>query len=362
MRMPTPARVWVSASLICVGLVLFPTYHHWLATRTWEPVKIPVSLAPGHLRTADFNVNLRRVFYFQIETEYSYDPDCQDYKVLQTRWWLSHDGQLVETWEGFWNNHWAGVAHGPVTGSYLGAFEGGPGRYSLDVEIAPGASCLQKYHPRLRVYADDTDYANGGWVFETTLFVSCLLVAVGAGFLGVSFAASPAIEVPRGESLAIFETLRVQREASRRKLALMSPGAIFPSLGYVYAVTCLVLFFSAAPFQMVKLLRSDGISARVLRRDMIEATMGEPSAGLLVYVDAAGKLYFDSEQVTPAELERALSDEFARRADWSVYVEGDPNATYQAVIDAADLVRAANGRVILLTPGMRAEAEAARHR
>jgi biopolymer transport protein ExbD len=360
MRMPTPARVWLSASLICAGFALFPAYHHWLATRTWEPVDIPVSLAPGHINTGDFEVNLHRTFHFAIETAYSYDPACQDYNVLQTRWWLSRDGQAVETWEDFWNNHWARVPHGPMSGSYLGAFEGDPGRYSLDVEIASDASCLQKYQPKLRVYADDSNYAKGGWIFEMTLLTSCLLIGVGAGFLGVSCALPAAIEVPSRESLAIFKTLRVRREASRRKLMVMGPASILPTVGYFYAATFFLLFLTMVPFRLGRSRWDQGIPARLLRANLIQASLDQPQTGLLVEVDGNGDLYLSSKPVTAAELQRALEDEFARRADWSVYVEADPDVAYAGVVRAMDTVRGAHGKVILLTPDTRADVEKAR--
>lgn len=169
-------------------------------------------------------------------------------------------------------------------------------------------------------------------------------------------------KAPRGESLAIFETLRVQREAHQRKLALMSPGTIVPSVGYMFAVTWFVIFLAFAPFRFVR-QQNDGIPVRLLRGDVIGASVvAGPVTGLLVYVDATGELYLNSKRVTAAELQAALANEFARRADWSVYVEGDPDAAYLAVIQAMDLVRGAHGRVILLTPEMRAEAEMARRR
>ena len=101
---------------------------------------------------------------------------------------------------------------------------------------------------------------------------------------------------------------------------------------------------------------------RLLRTDTIQATMDQPTTGLLVYVARNGDLYLNSRRLTSAQLERALEQQFALRADWSVYVESDPDVTYQTVVRAMDLVRSANGRVIMLTPGMRADAAAARSR
>jgi len=365
--MPAPARVWVSALLICAGVALFLAYRHWFATRTWVAVDMPISLTPGHIRTGNFYVNLHTVFRFQIDLK-GYDdnywryPNCKDYEVVQTRWWLSRDGRVISTWEGFWDNHWAGVPHGPVSGSYLGAFTGTPGRYNLDVELASNASCLERFHPHLRVYADDTDYAGGGWIFATALLTSCLLVGAGIGLLLAGSTAPLPAKVSRVESLAIFRALRTQRESSRRKLLVMGPASILPTVAYFYATTFFVLFLVMAPFHLSRFSRSQGIPARLLRMDTIQATMDQPATGLLVYVARNGDLYLNSRRVTSAQLARALEQQFAFRADWSVYVEGDPDVTYQTVDGTMDLVRSAHGKVIVLTPGMRADAAAARSR
>ena len=363
MRMPTPTRVWVSAFLVCAGIVLFLAYRHWFATRTWVAVDTPISLAPGHVRIGDFHVNQRAtygvVIQFQ-EYEYWRHPECQDYQVLQTRWWLSRGGRVTSTWKDSWNNS-EGAPDSPLGGSYLGAFDGDRGRYDLDVEIAPGAGCLQQFHPRLRVYADDTDYAGGGWVFATVFLASWLLVGAGGGLLLVGWAAPFPVDVSRGESLAIFDTLRARRVSSRRKLLLMGPASILPTVAYLYATTFFLLFLVVAPLQLSRFARSRGIPARLLRADVIQASMDQSTTGLLVFMDRSGNLYLNSKRETAAQLERALEKEFGLRADWSVYVEADPDLPYQTVVQAMDMVRTAHGKVIILTPATRAETEAARH-
>ena len=365
MRTPAAARVWVSVLLICAGIGLFPAYHRWFATRTWVAVDSPIPLAPGHVRIGDFHVNLHAVYYVGIEFQ-GYNswqhPNCQDDQVIQARWWLWRDGRVAATWEDSWGNHWNGVPDGPVESPYLGVFDASPGHYDIDVEIASDASCLQPFHPRLRVYADDSDYAASGWINATAFLGSCALIGIGAGFLLVSSAApaATAIQIPRGQSLAIFDTLRVQHESLRRRPTLMSPGAILPTVAYSYAATFFLLFLVIAPFRLSRFSRSQGIPVRLLRTDTIQATMDQPTTGLLVYVARNGDLYLNSRRLTSAQLERALEQQFALRADWSVYVESDPDVTYQTVVRAMDLVRSANGRVIMLRPGMRADAAAAR--
>jgi biopolymer transport protein ExbD len=140
----------------------------------------------------------------------------------------------------------------------------------------------------------------------------------------------------------------------------MGPHSIFPTIGYVWGLTYLIIFLVFSPFIFGTFRSNRGIRVRLLRPWIITAAMGELATGLLVYVDRSGILYLNSKRITEEELRRALEDEFARRSDWSVYVEGDSELPFSAVIRAMDLMRGAHGKVILLTPEMRAEEEAAR--
>ena len=364
MRLPTARRICASALLFCAGIVLLPAYKHWVATRTWVAVDTPISMAPGHVKIENFRVNLAAVYDMQIELN-GYDywryPKCYGYEGLQVRWWLSRDGHVVSTWRDYWGGILDPNSNSPMRGPYLGTFYGSGGLYNLDVEIASDATCLQAFHPRLRVFTDESDYSRG-WIFAMALLASCGLVGISVGFLVVSLIsevqgqAQPAC----GESLPIFDTLRIERESTRRKLLLMGPESALPTVGSFCALTSLILFLGYAPFVLVNWQRSYGIPVRLLRPGLIQAS-SNGQTGLLVYVDRNDNLYLDSKRLTPEELVRALQAEFARRADWSVYVDGDSDAKYASVVRAMDLVRKAQGKVIMVTPSLRAEAEARRH-
>lgn len=363
-RMPAPSRLGISLSLLCAGIVLFPAYNHWVLTRTWVAVDMPISLAPGHLRTGSFNVNLSTTYQINIELhgyEYWRYPDCHSQRVIQARWWLSRDRRVVSTWKDYWGSSWNFVPSDFLQGTYLGTFDSSTGRYNLDIEMVSDATCLQAFHPRLRVYADDSDYVRGGWVHEMALLASFPLVGIGIAFLLVSSTEPFQAKITHGQSLAIFDTLRAKRQSAQRKFVLMGPASIVPTVGYVCALTYFLLFLAAAPFQLARFSRSLGIPARLLRPSFIQVSSDRQTTGLLVYVDRSGNLYKNSKPITAEELPRALEEEFARRADWSVYVEGDSATEYRAVVHAMDLVRSAQGKVIMLTPNMRAEEQASHH-
>lgn len=143
------------------------------------------------------------------------------------------------------------------------------------------------------------------------------------------------------------------------KALLRQPRSTAPALGYAYALTCCLALLIVAPFQMLKFRVSRGIPTRLLSSGVVQAESSLRTTGLLVYIDRNGKLFLNSKPVTASQLPRALEAEFARRADWSVYVEGDSDANYGDVIRAMDQVRAAHGAVIILTPELRTEIAAA---
>ena len=59
--------------LIIAPLAAYASLHQWVATRTFVPVDIPVSLKPGHIRTGPFRVNL--VDSFSVSLNIADQPD-----------------------------------------------------------------------------------------------------------------------------------------------------------------------------------------------------------------------------------------------------------------------------------------------
>jgi len=167
------------------------------------------------------------------------------------------------------------------------------------------------------------------------------------------------VHATRGESLGIFDRLRTDGESARLKLTLMSPSSATANTGYAWGLACFCIFLGIAPLILSRTQRGDGIPVRVLAPGVLRSDTDRTTTGLLVYVARSGKLYLNSKPVTEKELPGALEHAFALRADWSVYVEGDPELPYAAVVRAMDQIRSAGGKVIMLTPGMRAEAQSA---
>jgi biopolymer transport protein ExbD len=145
---------------------------------------------------------------------------------------------------------------------------------------------------------------------------------------------------------------RLRRQG--RDSPLLDPRTTAPLLGYVYAVTWMVIFLTTAPFYISKWFFASGLPARLVRPGVVLASIGGET-GLLVYVDRSGSFYLNSKPITAQDLPPALETELARRAGRSVYVEGDLNGEFGNVAQAMNLVRAAGGEVIMMTPKFRAE-------
>ena len=71
---------------------------------------------------------------------------------------------------------------------------------------------------------------------------------------------------------------------------------------------------------------------------------------VLVAVERDGKIYFDTQQVTPQELTTKVQDKLSNRTDKKIYIKADGRARYGTVVEVVDDVRAAGvDQVGLLT-------------
>ena len=73
----------------------------------------------------------------------------------------------------------------------------------------------------------------------------------------------------------------------------------------------------------------------------IQMPDAEKEDAVLVAVMRDGKLYFDTQQITPEQLTKKVKDRLANRADKRVYIKADAGAKYKWVVDAVDDVRSA---------------------
>ena len=350
--MRSRASGWLGLGLLLAGLGLIAGIQFWHVTRIFVSLDIPVSLSRGHIQTGEFLINRDAIYEVSIEFAASSgfgQGDCEQLsyagKPLQTRWAAKRNG-IPDTQ--------AGRAH--TEGCYLGGLSAESGRYELDVEVLSDSGSLNALKPRLHIEAYWGAYLETEEIADYLSLWGAAFALVGASLLCLSSfstrKASPSvlllqIVAPRGSPYPI----------RRRDLPLVPLSRILPIAGYTYAVVYMLLFLCGASF-VFSARHIEGIPARLIRPRVIAANADRHETGLLVYVDRNGLFYLNSKPVAPEALPAALEYELARRGDRSVYVEGDSDAAAGVVITAMDIVRGVGGKVVMMTPRMRAEAAA----
>jgi biopolymer transport protein ExbD len=347
------ASGWLGLGLLLAGLGLIAGVHLWHATRTFVPLDIPVSLSRGHIQTGEFLINLEA--FYEITIEFAASPgfgqgDCEQLsyagKPLRTRWTAKRNG-IPDTQ--------AGRAH--TDGCYLGGLSAESGRYELDVEVLSDSGSLNALKPRLHIEAYWGAYLETEEIADYLSLWGGAFALVGASLLCLSSfstrKASPSvlllqIVAPRGSPYPI----------RRRDLPLVPMSRILPIAGYTYAIFWSLLLVVHLMMLAFFTRNRFAIPARLIRPGVIAANADRHENGPLVYVDRNGLFYLNSKLVTPEALPAALEYELARRGDRSVYVEGDSDAAAGVVITAMDIVHGVGGKVVMMTPRMRAEAAA----
>lgn len=219
MRGRVPLRVWIGLAFILTAVCIYGSWKWWMETRTWVPLDIPISLAPGHVLSPEFRVNVDAGFWIFIEEWRAFDADAADCLIgygeeycrksqarpLRASWKLMDSGKIVAQGSTDSYQAWRGGMVSRARG--LGAFSVPPGRhYVLDINIIEGGRRFDAGHPRL--WIAPISY----WLFEqdqTLVFLFSLFFgAVGTVLLAIG----------------IWQRLRDKREAER--VSLTAPGPL----------------------------------------------------------------------------------------------------------------------------------------
>ena len=339
---------WLGIAFVAAGLGFSAYSRYWLAIHTDAALDIPVSLNRGHIRTGQFSIRDDEPHSVDVLFAVNGTASCDvvsGHEAIRTIWSASRNGKPIPKPSG---------KIFPTSGCNLGFLTDGPGRYELDIEIVSDTASLDAMQPRLLIeLAYWRDYKDYGDAADDLLSFGIFVATIGASLLLLS-RFGPNANWPLGQALNISPPRANRLLIPRRDYLLLDPRSTAPLLGYVYAVTYMVVFLMYAPFYLATWFHGSGLPARLVRPGVILAAI-DGEKGLLVYVDHSGKFYFNSKSITADELPTALERELASRADQSVYVEGDPDVEYASVVQAMNLVRGSGGEVIMVTPKFRAE-------
>lgn len=151
-------------TLATIGLLVFVAAicvlwgtNHWVQTRTFDPVDMPVSLQQGQIRTGAFEINLSESY----EVFIHFDPSLDDYyaegrcsykNLGSDRWRVFRLVRGSSTERQLWASY-----NNSDDSLRANQFEAVPGRYEVEWDVPAGAACLNIRHPRLHVstYADE---------------------------------------------------------------------------------------------------------------------------------------------------------------------------------------------------------------
>jgi len=188
-------------------------------------------------------------------------------------------------------------------------------------------------------------------------FIQFFAVSLGsAGFVSIvrgldrAFAKNlPARTLPR-----IFPELPLRNVTAWNKRG-PSPSLI-PAMLNAFSVSWIcvlmsqiILFmaFQPEPFQ--------GLWVSWEKRSQISAVESPWSRTMSVYVRSPGKFFVNGEVVTRERLEGTLREELGHRAEWTVYVEADPDTRFMDTVYVIDTIQGLGAKVVWITPRTRAE-------
>jgi hypothetical protein len=320
---PLPRPVSLGWLLILVGVAIYLPFSHWMATRTFVAFNKPVSLAPGHLRTGPFAINLNEPYTIWLDCDQQQQGgECSSYSVLSSSWILYKGIHAVDS-----------SGKEPVQDSYLMGFQREAGTYDLDLTILKDSSCLNAFHPRLRIFTSREPYD----LFASMVYVFCAL-SVGVGSTLLLLARQRLRAVP---------VLRKPKESKR-------PFWGLPAFGFFAANVYMVLALTMMVLQIIDHEAPRGLRVRVIRPGALAA----PSPGIqpllvrlqLTTRDKRPDLYVGSQRMAWEDFDAFLKKEIVRRPpNWPVYFEGDPEMDWQDAARAIDRIRGLNADVVLIT-------------
>jgi hypothetical protein len=151
--MPFRSTARPALALLVLGLAIYFPSYFWIKSRSLVPLDVPMSLAPGHIETGEFQINLEGNFFVYADTRNLGDWNCRYLDRVRSHSFVLSSGRKSPLTGASKDDR--GDA---VVGSYLGYFHATPGRYSLSVEILSPTSDFNYCNPHLEVDISTAEY------------------------------------------------------------------------------------------------------------------------------------------------------------------------------------------------------------
>jgi biopolymer transport protein ExbD len=218
--------------------------------------------------------------------------------------------------------------------------------HSITVNFSSRAACLDAFHPRFVVQTHpdlSEDYVHANWL-------AAFLIALGIVLPIQSAIAKRARAYAPPRMLPELALRNVTRWPwGRRPMQfLSSPSA---AIG-VFAIVEMALMFTMMALEMQTDAKY-GLMVDLAPGQIARAPESPWHQTMSVRVTARGEYVVNGKVVAPQELRAALEAEFSRRPAWMVYVEGDDNVEFAAVLRAMDVIQGLGAQVLWITPEVR---------
>jgi hypothetical protein len=295
---------------------------------------MPISLSRGHIRTAEFKINVEAsyVLYAHFDLAFAAGPGgrgCASFP--RTSWELSKQGQVVARGDRSEPDEMGGV------------FSADAGMYRLDLEVWDDGSCLNAGSPQVGIAALDYQHSDVDHRLTRAFFASLLLAVTGLNLLLYSARARR----PPGPECSLTLPGPLPQLSGAIHTAYPTPTRGYDLRNsrqpYVWA------FQKPSSFGLIA-------STIFVLKPGIPAKPQPGIEPLLVRVESRGRnvtrsLYIGSQRIPPEDFGRVLRYGLTLRPPtWPVYVVGDSDLEWGDVMKAIDEIRGLHAEVVLLTP------------
>jgi biopolymer transport protein ExbD len=332
--------------LVAAILVLWGT-NHWIQTRTFDPVDMSVSLDAGQIRSGEFEINLRETYWVSIHIDdsvddYQNDGRCSFRNLGSKRWRVFQLNPGSVKGRELWAR-----SYDLDEGQDADGFRGIPGKYEVEWDVPPGATCLNARRPRLRVFALSGDYLEFGALLQYPCF---FLGGIGA-MLALRALWSWMLRFAPRPQLRIFPELVLRNVITWRRHRLAPPIGDMSNFGVVWSSILYVLMFTFW-FAMIKPLPSHGLLVDLKQARSGAAQPSPWSETTSVYIGPL-QFYVNGRPIERNKLRDKLAEALGKQMVWSVYLEADSDCTFGDAVYAMDTIRGLGATVVWITPKAR---------
>lgn len=367
----------------CLWWGLWAAWHY---SRTWAPVDMPISLSRGHVRTAEFKLDLESDYAINLAIQAENlpsipcpdgSPNCQrNVKMARAGWSLLSHGKVVYGEKA--EPYDPSAAYGQEWTHIVGRFHANRGVYALELDLVEDLSQLDSFAPRLQLVEDGGRYGASFKHGENAVLGICVVVPMGLallilaaverrrenwnGFLRRCTLTAPGPGPIPGACVAV--KLSPPRKVRRIVPRAFSVAGRF-NLNHLSLMLALLLMLLWATFVLLQPSKEHVGFAIHTIRPQVQLLPVAGITPLRIRVRAGPLspwgahilgLQIGPQIISPADFEAFLRGEIAKRpSDWPVYIEADPDLEYESVAWAIDAVSAFHTKVILLTPGLKAD-------